>query len=244
VVLLLIAAGAGFAAGLARPRAGVHARRLTVRHVWLVGAGAVLHGASSFVDGDGAVVVLAGSLLALLAFALVNPQVTGIAVIGLGLLVNLVALVLNTGVPIRPEAMVSAGVIDRADAAAEHIDGARHVEASSDRLAVLGDVLPIRPARAVVSFGDLIIVAGVADAAREVARRRRRRWDDDERAGYVALTTLASVDHDWGTAPSGAPESGTQCSAYPEVEAPVTIDLDKEAAVDASPDLVAADQSR
>ena len=244
MVLLLIAGGAGLLTGWARPRAGVHTRRIRVQHIWLVGAGAVLHGGSSFVDGDVATVVLACALLSLLAFAIVNPGVTGIAVIGLGLLLNLVSLVANSGVPVRPDALVSAGVVEQGELATLALDAPQHLETSADRLAVLGDVLPVPAARIVVSFGDLIIVAGVADAARELARRRRRRWAEDERAGYVALTTLASVDHDWGTAPSGAPESGTQCSAYPDIDAPATIDLDKEAAVDASPDLVAANHNR
>lgn len=244
MLLLLAALGGGLAAGWSRSRAGVHAPRIRIRHIWLVGAAAVLHAISSLAGDDAAVLALGAALGALLAFAIVNPHVTGLVVAGLGLLLNLASLVANNGVPVRPDALVAAGVVDREGLPTHELAGPRHLETGADRLAVLGEVLPIRPIGEVMSFGDLIVVVGLADAARELARRRRHRWADDRRAGYAALTTLASADQDWGTAPSGAPVSATQCSANPEREAPATIDLDKEAAASASPDLVAANHSR
>lgn len=244
MILLLIAVVVGLSAGLARARVGVHAPRARLRHVWLLGAGAVLHAASAIVDGDAATTALGFALLTLVSFTIVNPTVTGIAVIGLGLFVNLTSLVVNNGVPVRPEALVAAGAVERDELATFELRPPRHLESQADRFAALGEVLPIGFARQVVSFGDLIVVVGVADAARELARRRSRRWSDDERAGYAALTTLASADHDWGTAPSGAPVSATQCSANPDVDTPAIIDLDREADAPASPDLVTASHSR
>lgn len=244
MILLLIAVVVGLIAGSARPRIGVHGPRVRLRHVWLIGAGAILQAASDLVGGESAATVLGLSLLALVSFAILNPHVTGIAVVGVGLFVNLTSLVVNNGVPVRPEALVAAGVVERSEIPTLAVDPPRHLETGADRFAALGEVLPIGPTNDVVSFGDLIIVVGVADAARELARRRRRTWSEDERAGYAALNTLASVDHDWGAAPSGAAVSATQCSAYPESAAPAIIDLDKESEVATSPDLVAASQSK
>lgn len=244
MLLLLFALGVGLVAGWSRARAGVHARGIQVRHIWLVGAAAVLHATSSLATGDAAVLALGAAIGALLAFAIANPHVTGLVVAGVGLLLNLASLVLNNGVPVRPDALVAAGMVEREGLATYELEGPRHIETGADRVPVLGEVLPMGLIGEVMSFGDLIVVVGVADAARELARRRRHRWADDRRAGYAALTTLASADQDWGTAPSGAAVSATQCSAYPEREAPMTIDLDKEAAASGSADLVAANHSR
>lgn len=244
MVLLLVALGAGLLAGRLRAPAGAHALRMQLRWLWLLGAGAVLGAVAASTNGDAAVLAQASSLVVLLAFVLANPQVTGIAVIGVGLLLNLTALVLNGGMPVRGDALVAAGAADRQDLPTLELRGPRHLEHPGDTVPVLGDVLPVGIAREAMSFGDLIVVVGLADATRDLARRRQRRWDDNERAGYAALTTLASVDHDWGTAPSGAPVSATQCSANPERDAPVTIDLAKEAAAASSPDLVAANHTR
>jgi hypothetical protein len=244
VILLLIAVAGGLLAGWAQPAAGARTARPHLRHVWLVALGALLNAGAAVTDGDAAVLVAAASLAVLAAFAAANPTVTGIAVVGLGLLLNLAALVLNDGTPVRPGALVRAGVVERHELATFELDASEHLETDADRFAVLGEVLPVPVTNDVVSFGDLIIVVGVADATRELARRRRRRWSSDQRAGYVALTTLASVDHDWGTAPSGAAVSATQCSANPDDDAPEVMDLDKEAAVESSPDLVAASHSK
>ena len=50
--------------------------------------------------------------------------------------------------------------------------GAERTRRPSDRLTVLGDVVPVPALRQVVSFGDLILLAGVSDVAAHLARRR------------------------------------------------------------------------
>lgn len=244
VVLLLIAVGGGLIAGVARAPLGARALRIRLHRVWLLGLGAVLNAGATVAGDEAAVVLLGTSLVALLAFALSNPHVTGIAVIGVGLLANLVALVGNGGMPVRGDALVAAGLAERHELATVELDPPRHLERSSDRLAVLGDVLPIAPVREVASFGDLIVVVGLADVVRDVVRRRRRPWTAEQRARYVAATTQARVDHDCGTAPSGAPDSGSQCSAYLDLEAPATSPEANARAAAASPALTAASHVR
>lgn len=195
-------------------------------------------------SGTAATMTVAASLAVLVAVAMANRHITGVAVVGVGLLLNLFSVAVNEGMPVRPGALVRAGVVAEEDLAGTTVDAPRHLETYRDSLGVLGDVLPIPMAREVVSFGDLIVVVGAADAVRELSRRRARRWTAAERTDYLARTTDASAVHVWGTAPNARPESGSQYSANPDADAPATIDLDSDRDVDRSPDLVSASHSR
>ena len=245
VVLLASAVVAALVAGLARRPVGVHVWRPHVEQIPLLGVGAALNASSLVLDGSAATMALAVSLAVLVAVAVANRHLTGVVVVGLGLLLNLVSVAVNEGVPVRPSALVRAQVVASDELAATALRGARHLETDRDALGVLGDVLPIPLAREVMSFGDLIVVVGAADAVRELSRRRARRWTEAERTAYRArTTTAASALHVWGIAPRARPVSASQVSENPEAVAPATIDLDSEPAVAASPELVAASQSR
>jgi Family of unknown function (DUF5317) len=239
VLLLVVAVLGGLAAGSLRPPVGAHGARLHLTRLPLLGAGAGGTALAHLLTGDLATLAMGLSLALLLAFALANSHLTGVVVIGLGLLLNLVAVVLNNGMPVRGGALVAADVVDRVDLATTELTGPRHLETPHDRLGVLGDVLPMPIGREVLSFGDLIVVAGAADAVRELARRRRRTWTLEERETYESTTTQLRAVHDWGTAPSGAPESGSQYSAKPDRTAPAAIDLTSPAATPGSRPLVA-----
>lgn len=245
MALLAIAVVIGLGIGLSRPPAGAHSVRPHVHQIPLLALGALLNAASALLEGSAATLCLAASLAVLVAVAVANRHITGVAVIGVGLLVNLVAVSVNAGVPVRASALVEAGVIDAEDAASPELTGARHLESSADALGVLGDVLPISLLNIVVSFGDLIIVFGAFDAARELSRRRPHR--EAESATYApgpSATMVVRADQVWGTAPRARPVSASQYSANPEVDAPRTIDLEREsAAVRAYTELVAS-QSR
>jgi len=175
VVLLAVVVLAGLVAGLARPPLGAHTPRPQLNKLWLLAGGAVGNVGSLALDGDAAVLSLGTSLVLLLAFAAVNRHLTGVAVVGLGLLANLAPVAIDGGMPVRPGALVQAGLVDRADLTDTDLRGARHLETGDDVLGALGDALPLRPLREVLSFGDLIVVAGAGDAMRELNRRRARR---------------------------------------------------------------------
>jgi hypothetical protein len=245
VVLLTIAVALGLIAGLSRPRAGAHSIQPRIDQIPLLGLGAVLNGASLVLDGGLATVALAASLAVLITVAAANRHVTGIAVVGLGLFLNLVVISLNGGMPVRASALVAADVIEVGEVDTTELSGARHLESGADSLAVLGDALPVPFAREVMSFGDLIVVLGAADAVRELSRRRARRAAGVAAAHYgtAVATTAANVDQVWGAAPNPAPESASQYSANPDTDAPVTIDLDSETDPSA-PELVSASHSR
>lgn len=244
VVLLVVAVLGGLAAGRLWRPIGARGVRLHVRRLALLAVGAFGTAAAQLLDGDAATLALAGSLAVLLAFVAANAHITGVLVIGCGLVLNLAAVVLNNGMPVRGGALVAADVVERSELATTSFGGARHLETSSDRLAVLGDVLPIRLAREVLSFGDLMVVAGACDAVRELTRRRRPAWAAARRQDYRStMTQLRAVQH-WGTAPSGDPDSGSQCSAKPDLTAPDTIDLTSASAIRRSRPLVAATHNK
>jgi hypothetical protein len=244
VLVLVLAVVVGLAAGWVRPPLGARGLRLTIVRLPLLVAGALGTAISQAVGSDAGTLVLGLSLGVLAAFAASNTHVTGIAVMGLGLVLNLAAVVLNDGMPVRPAALVAAHVVDRAELPTVELAGPRHLETPRDRLPVLGDVLPLPLAREVLSFGDLMILVGTADAVRDLARRRRRRWSRVDRVDYESAMTQLRVVHDWGAAPRGAPTSGSQYSAKPEVEAPTTIDLTSDHPTPGARPLVQASHSR
>jgi hypothetical protein len=233
VILLVVAVLGGLVAGrLARP-VGARTVRIHLRRLPLLAVGAVGTAVAQALDGDVATLLLAGSLGVLLAFVAGNAHVTGVIVIGAGFLLNLMAVVLNNGMPVRGGALVAADVVEVEELPSTRFDGARHLETSTDRLAVLGDVLPIPIAREVVSFGDLIVMAGAADAVREAARRRQRAWGAERRQDYRSTVTQLSVVEHWGRPPTDAPE----------LPAPATIDLTSPSARPRSRPLVAVTHS-
>jgi hypothetical protein len=239
VVLLAIAVLIGMGIGLTRPLAGAHSVRPRIEQLPLLGVGAALNVASALLDGSAATLCLAGSLAVLIAVALANRHLTGMVVIALGLLLNLVSVAVNAGVPVRASALVAAGVVDADEIDTIELTGPHHLETSADALGVLGDVLPIAALHQVVSFGDLIVAFGAADVVRELSRRRVRREVDAVAYDDPAATTIVRADQVWGTAPRARPVSASQYSANPEADAPRTIDLDREtAAVRAYTELV------
>lgn len=244
MLLLAVAVLAGLAAGWLRPPLGARSHRPHLRRSPLLVVGAVGMGAAQFARADLAPLAAGLSLAVLLGFAISNAHITGVVVIGFGLLLNLVALVVNNGIPVRGDALVTAKVVNRADLATVHLTGARHLETPDDRLAILGDVLPLRAGHEVLSFGDIIVVVGAADAMREVMRRRRRSWSAADRVDYTSAMTQLKAVHDWGTAPSAAPDAGSQYSANPDLRAPATIDLTSPSPTSDSRRLVAATHNK
>ena len=244
MLVLVAAVLIGLLAGLLRPALGARSARIRIARLALLALGAVGTAAAHLVPTDLAPVVMGGALATLLVFALANAHVTGIVVIGLGLLLNLASVVINNGMPVRGEALVAAGIVDSSELASVRMVGPRHLETEADRFGVLGDALPIPVAHAVLSFGDLIVIAGVTDALRDLGRRRRRAWTGDDRMTYDSTMTQLKAVHDWGTAPSGSPDSGSQYSAKPDRTAPATIDLTSEEHTTVSPAFEAATHSR
>jgi len=119
-----------------------------------------------------AVLALAG-LLAGIAFAGSNLLIPGMMVVGIGISVNLLPIALNGAMPVRAEALVDAEIVAEADLDRVELRGARELADSETTLEVLGDVIPVPQLDQVMSFGDLIILIGLADVITNLMRVRR-----------------------------------------------------------------------
>lgn len=193
-------------------------------------------------DGGVALALALGGRAALVVAALANLHVTGAGVLAIGTMFTASPMALNGSMPVRPGALVAAGVVPPSHVHRIDLDGPRHLERDDDVLPWLGDALPIRPLNRVASFGDLITCAGVGAIVANAVRRRAGegaplppidlRMPDPGRLPPPRLrpplqpagsSRRASPDHDWGLAPRPSPVSGSHHSARPERRAPVTV---------------------
>jgi uncharacterized protein DUF5317 len=121
-----------------------------------------------------AVTFVTVSLLALILFAVRNRALTGMTIVAIGLCANAGVMVLNDGMPVRRDALVAAGLATSDEVNRVEISGVQRLERDGDRLLFLADVIPLAETNQVLSFGDLIILAGLADVAANLLLARRR----------------------------------------------------------------------
>jgi hypothetical protein len=130
----------------------------------LLAGGLVLQAVSARVStgSDAGLVLLIASYLALLAFAAANARILGMVVVAVGLALNLVVIGANRGMPVRPSAVIDAGIAENPkDLADIELKAKHHYETPSDRLLFLADVIPVRPLREVLSLGDVVMSLGI-----------------------------------------------------------------------------------
>jgi hypothetical protein len=169
--LVLLATALGAVVGLVRRRRPRHATGPRLRLWPVLVAALVLQAGAGRVDGGGLTLLLA-SYVGLVAFAMANLATVGMGLVGVGLALNLAVIAANDGMPVRPAALVRAGVASPAEAVTLEFDGKRHLERPGDRLTALADIVPVPPVGEVVSFGDLVLAVGSADALAHLLRRR------------------------------------------------------------------------
>ncbi|MBA2625581.1 MAG: DUF5317 domain-containing protein [Acidimicrobiia bacterium] len=172
--LTALAVAAGLALGLL---GGGQVTRLgAIRLRWSValwaGVGLQLLAGPFGVGGRPGTVAVIASYVALLGFAVANRGLTGMPVVLVGLALNATVIVLNGGMPVRPAAVAAVG-LDPAELDGTDLGAKRHLERPRERLPALGDVVPLRPLGEVVSFGDLVLAAGVANVVFRVMRPLR-----------------------------------------------------------------------
>jgi hypothetical protein len=140
--------------------------------------------------GDWPLFYLYASFVLLIAFAIVNVRIAGVALILVGVALNFTVIALNRGMPVSVEAIVASG---QADSLGELVDdgGAKHHLASpADHLRFLGDVIAIPALEQAVSVGDVFTYGGVMVLI--VAGMGRRRRADDP--GDLVTEVAADVD--------------------------------------------------
>lgn len=174
MVLLLLAAVAGIALGLVRRPLGAH---LTDPRVVVPGLAAIavgLHLGAGLVGLSVAGPLLGLSLFLLTGFGLLNLHLVGMGVLTLGMALNAAVVLVNGAMPVRARAVVEAGMAAPGELVLVDLGAGRRYEATGDWLPILGDVLPVAAIGAVLSFGDLIVLMGIAAVASDLVRYARR----------------------------------------------------------------------
>ena len=165
----LLAVAAGLAVSFVTGGRPGHMASRSFRLWPVLAAGLVLQVASERV-GAGGLVLLIASYVLLLAFSAANALRVGMWMVALGIGLNLLTIAVNGGMPVRPAALVAAGVAEPDEVGSLRIAGKRHLERPSDRLMIISDVIPARPLREVLSFGDVIMAVGLADVLLHLLR--------------------------------------------------------------------------
>lgn len=181
MALVVVAVVSGLLAGrtLLRPLRYRHLSAPRPRWVAVGVAGVVLATVAEQLDGSSAVTLAIAGQALLVVGVLANLHLVGAGVLAVGLGLNLLTMAVDGGIPVRPSALVEAGIVGRAEVEGATLAGPRHLEGDGDLLGVLGDAIPLSAFGTVVSFGDLIALVGIGDVAVHAARplRRRRRSD-------------------------------------------------------------------
>lgn len=105
--------------------------------------------------------VLVFSYVVLISVTAINWRLRGFPVILVGLVLNLVPIALNQGMPVSGAAVRAVG--GSVEDVPTERGGKHHLATERDTARFLGDVLPVRaPFREVVSVGDLVMWIGAA----------------------------------------------------------------------------------
>jgi hypothetical protein len=177
-VFIAVAIVAGIAIGLVRGGSFERLAEASFRLWPLLILGIVVQGAAAF-TADGAVPLILASYVLLLVFTAMNLHHAGMGVVFVGIALNVAVIGVNGGMPVRAEAIVAAGIVEREQIPSLEFGSKRHLETDDDRLTVLGDIIPVPVAEEVLSFGDLAMSVGVAAVLVNLLRRRRGPVDLD-----------------------------------------------------------------
>ncbi len=235
MILTLVAVAVGLATGLAR---GGDLRRLGQTHVvWpaLALVGLAIPTLVNAVDPPLAGLFVIAALAAVIGFAMANLHLTGMGVVAFGTLMNLAPLALNGYMPVSGEALVAVDLASTEELSSIEFVGPRQLQSDGDLLTFLGDIIPLGLTQQVMSFGDLVILIGIADVAANLVWTRRRKKQHRAMVAEEAVALIlgeadqgdvinvTSPAQDWGTAPNPSAVSASQYSARPEPAAPEVV---------------------
>lgn len=148
-----------------------------LRWNWLLFAGVGIQVVVDVAAGRGIVsgavtyVGIALSQAAVLAWVLANRRRPGVALIGLGLLLNVVVIGANGAMPVDPGVAPEGAALDVAPGKHEFLT-------EDTRLPWLADVIPVAPIRTIVSVGDIVLALGVAVLVHHLMTRTVNREGD------------------------------------------------------------------
>jgi hypothetical protein len=153
--------------------------RIQLRAVWLLLVALVAQLVLEFVDfpderiDDVGFALLLATYVLILAFCALNRRLAGMTIIAIGVLLNVLVIALNQGMPTKDDVVERNGREVRVpiERTVKH-----RPEEDDDLLPFLGDVLTVPGfPNQQFSIGDVVIGIGVADVCFEASRRPRRR---------------------------------------------------------------------
>ncbi len=171
----LMAVAAGILIGVLTGGRIRHLGDRSFRHLPLLVAGVALQAVGVRIESDTGLVLILVSYLLLLGFALANASLVGMWLVALGVALNLLVIGVNAGMPVRPSALMAAGIARPEEVDDLHLGGKRHLERPSDRLTFIADVFPVPVVSEVLSFGDIALDVGVANVIVHLMRPVRSR---------------------------------------------------------------------
>jgi uncharacterized membrane protein YccC len=175
---VVLAVAMGVAVGFARSGRFSNLGERRFRSAWLLLIGVVLQAATEIfhLPKTPDVVAVLVSYAALALFAARNLRLAGMGVVAIGLVLNIIPIAVNEGMPVRASAVVESGITaNRAGIAGLRFGGKRHLATPADHLMVLGDILPDPLFHEVLSFGDLAMAVGIAAVVANLLLPTRRR---------------------------------------------------------------------
>ncbi len=176
MILTPIAIASGLVVGLLR--GGRLANILNVHVIWwpLLAAGLVLQTLAEQVGIPLRLSAYVVGAFFMIVALMQNVHIRGAGVTAFGLALNLFVTVANGHIPTRLEALIGAGRVpeDVDPDSIVAIGGLGELETDATSLAVLGDIVPISFFDEVVSFGDLILTAGIFVIAMNIVGTGRR----------------------------------------------------------------------
>ncbi len=167
-LVTLIGLGVGFAAALVTGSTSSEIfsrlRAVRVNHWPVLVLGAVLSLAvgldTNMLAGRFALGI---SLALLLAGCLLNRHIAGASIAAIGMAANLGVLLANGYVPVSEGAVVAAGIIDFDGIDRVLLGAARRWSDDATIAAWLGGSIPLAPLKDVITLGDLVTAAGLAN---------------------------------------------------------------------------------
>ncbi len=175
MISALLAVTVGAAIGIYRGGRLQNLSGLTIERWQLLAVGVTVPLFVAFTGIPGGALLVVIALACLIAFSLLNFNITGMGVVAFGLFLNMIAIMVNGAMPVSPKAMVRADLApDLATAMRSTLTAPREVQTAGDHLVFLGDIIPIGLFDQVLSFGDLILLFGLADIVMNSMLRRHK----------------------------------------------------------------------
>ncbi len=168
-------------------------------------AGVVLQTVGESFDLPGRAIIVTAGLLCLIVGAMRNVHIAGAAIAGIGVTLNMAVLVVNGYIPVSFDALTAFGNDVTVNPAAT---GLWRIESDESSLSFLGDVVPTPVLNTPISFGDLIMLAGLLVIAMNVVL--------DGRTTGITADDLFGDDRSTANPGAGLPGLGPDAVIEPE----------------------------